>query len=105
MPEDRKVEVIDVKMQHVELGGVRADLVEHQHVVGNGVADRRVETQRLGAARHEVRRGDGVAAREQRHIVAQRDQFLGEIGDDALGAPIEPGRHAFDQRSNLRDFH
>ena len=105
MPEDRKVKMIDVKMQHVELGGMRADLVEHQHVVGHGVADRSVEAQRLGAARHEIRGGDRIAAREQRHLVAQRDQFLGEIGDDALGAPIEPGRHALDQRGNLRDFH
>ena len=31
----------------------------------------------------------GIAAGEQRNIMAERDEFLGQPGDDALGAAIE----------------
>jgi hypothetical protein len=43
MSEDREMEMIDVEVKHVELGGVRTYLVQHQHVVRHDVADRGVE--------------------------------------------------------------
>jgi hypothetical protein len=33
MPEDREMEMVDMEVKHVELGGVRAHLVQHQHVL------------------------------------------------------------------------
>jgi hypothetical protein len=36
--ENWKVELIDVKMQNVEFISPPADLVQHQHVVGDGIA-------------------------------------------------------------------
>ena len=46
-----------------------------------------------------------VAAGEQRHVMALRDQFLGQIRDDALGSAVEARGHTFHQRRNLGDFH
>ncbi len=43
MSEDREMEMIDVEVKHVELGGVRTYLVQHQHVIRHDVADCRVE--------------------------------------------------------------
>ncbi len=60
-----------------------------------GSRDARRGAARCGAASAtSLRRGHRVAAREQRHVMALRDQLLGEIGDDALGAAIELRRHA-----------
>ena len=46
--EDREVELVDVEMQDVELAPC-PNLIEHHHVVGDDVADGRIEPQRLGA--------------------------------------------------------
>jgi hypothetical protein len=105
MPEDRKMEIIDMEVKHVELGGARAYLVQHQHVIGDDIADCSIEPQRLRAARHEIGRRDGIAACEQRHFMALGDEVLGEIGDDAFRSPIEPRRDAFHQGRDLGDLH
>ncbi len=50
--------------------------------------------------------GHGDVARgEEGDVVPLLDEFLGEIGDDPFRASVQPGRHAFEQRSNLGDFH
>ena len=59
----------------------------------------------LRYAGHEIGRRDRIAARKQRDVVAERHQFLGQVGDDPFGAAIEPRRHAFDKRRDLCDFH
>ena len=48
------MELVDVEVDDVELVGLPAHLVEHQHVVGDGVAHGRIEAQRLRAARDEL---------------------------------------------------
>ena len=103
--EDGEMKLIDVKMQDVELGRHAANLVEHQHVVGDDVFHRGVQSQRLRTARHELRRGDRLAAREQGHVMALRHQFLGDVRGDPFRAAVEPGRDALHQGSNLRDLH
>ena len=55
--------------------------------------------------RHQGGAGDGIAARKQRHIVTQPDQFIGEIGDYSLGSTIKPRRHALHERRDLGNFH
>jgi hypothetical protein len=62
--EDREVELVDVEMQDVELACRSTHLVEHHHVVGNDVADGRIEPQRLRAAGHQSCRGDRLPAGE-----------------------------------------
>jgi hypothetical protein len=43
MSEDREMEMIDVEVKHVQIGGVGAYLIQHQHVIGHDVAERSVE--------------------------------------------------------------
>jgi len=37
--------------------------------------------------------------------MAERYQFLGEVGDDPFGTAIKPGWNAFHQESDLCDLH
>ena len=47
----------------------------------------------------------GVAACEERDLMAELDQLVNEPGDDPLGAAIKLRRNAFGQGSKLRDPH
>jgi hypothetical protein len=82
------MEHIDVKMQDVEVLRALAHLVDHQHEVRNGVAHRRIEAERARATGNQLCAGDGVPAREQRHVVAEPDKSFGQIGNDPLSAAI-----------------
>ena len=93
-----------MEMQDVEVVGALAHAIEHQHVIGDRIADAGVEPERLGHAGHEIGGGDRIAAREQRDIMAEGHQFFGQVGDDPLGAAVKPWRDAFHQGRNLRDF-
>ena len=90
-PKQREMELIDMEVQDVEVVGALAHAIEHQHVIGNRIADAGVEPQRLGHAGHQIGRGDQIAARKQRHVMAERNQFFGQVGDDPLGAAVKPG--------------
>ena len=103
-PEQREMELIDMEMQDVEVVGALADAIEHQHVIGDRIADAGVEPECLGHAGHEIGRRDRIAAREQRHVMAEANQFLGQVGDDPLGAAVKSWGDAFHQGRNLRDF-
>ena len=104
-PEQREMKLVDVEVQDVEFVGALAHAIEHQHVIGDRIADAGVEPQRLRHAGHQIGRRDRIAAREQRDLVAERHQLLSQIGDDPLGAAVKPWGNAFDQRRDLRDFH
>ena len=104
-PEQRELKLIDMEVQDVEVVGALAHAIEHQHVIGDRIDDAGVEPQRLGHAGHEIGRRDRIAAGKQGHIVTQRDELFGQVGDDPFGAAIKPWRHALDQRRDLRDFH
>jgi hypothetical protein len=65
----RKMKLIDVKMQNVELFRELTYPVKHQHVIGDRVTDIAVETQCHGCATHQLGSGDGVRACEQGHLV------------------------------------
>ena len=103
--EQREMELIDMEVQDVEVGGPLPDAVEHQHVIGNRIAHAGVEAQSLRHAGHEFGGRDRIPAGKQRDVMAERHQFLGQVGDDPLGAAVKPWGNAFDQRRDLRDFH
>ena len=94
-----------MEVKHVELGGARTHLVQHQHVIGNDIGDCGIEPQRLRTARHEIGGRDGITTCEQRYVMALGDEFLGEIGDDAFRSSIKPWRDAFHQGRDLGDLH
>jgi hypothetical protein len=99
------MKLVDMEMQNVKFFRELAYPVEHQHVIGDRVADIAVEAQCHGRAAHKLGSGDGVRARKQGHLVTQSDQFIREIGNDSLGPAIEPRRHALHKRRDLRNFH
>jgi hypothetical protein len=57
-------------------------------MVRNRISHTSVETKSPLAANLKSSGGDRVAAGEESHIVALPDQFLGEIGDDALSSAV-----------------
>jgi hypothetical protein len=88
-------------MHEVKLGRAAMHALQHHHVQGVRVSDGFIVAYRPRPRRVELRRGAGVAAREQRHLVAERDQLVGELVDDALRAAIEFRRNGLDERSDL----
>ena len=97
-------ERLGVKMQHVELVLALEDALEHDEELREPVAH--VQAQRArGAHWRRGRPRHRVAAREERHLVAEANQLLGKIRDHALGAAVEPGRNAFGERGDLSDLH
>src|SRR5262245_28052079 len=103
--DQRKMQVIDMEVQYVELIRDPHELVQHDHVVGNGVVSFGLEPQRRPAARYEVCVRHGIAAGEQGDVVTEGDELFGQIGDDALGSTVEPRGHTLHQGRNLRDSH
>src|SRR5215831_10702420 len=65
--------VIEVKVQQVEIVSPLADLLEHGDVQRIRIADRTVQTQCLRPKCLEVGRGVRIAAREQDHVMSERD--------------------------------
>jgi len=67
---------------------------------GRGLA---LQAQRPLAYGDELRGGVRVAAGEEGDVVSLPHQLIGEIGDDALGAPIKLRRNALVQWCDLGD--
>ena len=84
-------QVVQVEVEDVELVGALVDLLQHVDDRRQRVADLRVEARRPRPHGHEPRRGGRVAAGEQGHVVAQRDQFFREVGHHPLGAAVALG--------------
>ncbi len=103
--EQRKLKLVDVEMENVELGRPRSNFVEHEHVIGDRIANGCIQAQRSRHTWHEFRSGVTVAAGKQRHVVALRNKLLGQIENYALGSPVELRRHTLNQRGDLGDLH
>src|SRR5499433_3897313 len=69
------------------------------------VADRAVKTQCLRPTCLQVGRGLRIAAREQDNVMSERNQFVGQPRNNALGASIKLRRNGLSQRGYLRDLH
>src|SRR5271170_2244772 len=100
--EKRKMKQIDVKMKNVELVRALPNLINHQHEVWNGVAHGRIEAKRMSATGGQLSAGDRIAARKERHVVAEPDKFFGQVGNDPLGAAIKTRRNALNEGRDLR---
>ena len=64
-----KMELIDMEVENVEFFGAVADAIEHQHVIGDGIANILVETEGPRGAGDQIGTRYGVAACEQRYVV------------------------------------
>ncbi len=88
-------------MNDVELGGTAEDLLQHGQMVGQRVSTALVQAERARRARDQSRPGDRITAGEQRHVVPEVDQRLGQERDNPFRAAVELGRHAFVKRRYL----
>src|SRR5919202_2102825 len=86
--EQREVQIVGVKMDEVELAYAAPYPVQHGEMIGKRILALRIEAQSLLARRVEHRRGLGIAARKQRHVMPQAEQLLGKVEYDALRTPI-----------------
>src|SRR4051794_32266633 len=92
-------------MDEVELGGVF-----RHHLQQHGIGRIRVDTfltqaQRLGPNGMKPAPRLRIAAREQRHVVPQFDQFIHQPSNYPLCATIKLWGYAFSERSELSDAH
>ena len=102
---ERQMQRLGMKVNDVEFVGARGHAFELRDVMDERVRNLAVVPQRARAARHERGRSGRIGAREQRHLVAARDERLGQVVDDPLGGAVTRGRHAFVERGNLGNTH
>ena len=104
--EERKMDQVDVEMQDVELVAPLVQLVQHRQM-GREVGLERagIEPDGLVAHRHERGPGPRLGTGEQRHLVAELDQGVGEVGDDPFRAAVEAGRDRLVERRDLGNLH
>ena len=97
---------VDVEMQDVELGAPLAQLVQHREM-GREIGFERggIEPDGLVPHRHERGSGSRLGTGKQRHLVAELDQGVGEMGDDPFRAAVKTGRDGLVERSDLRNLH
>src|SRR5437868_9076747 len=97
------MEILDMKVNHVELRRHVGDLSEHSIMRGQRIAGTLVQAQSSFTAGDEPCTCDRVAAGEERDIMTLCDEFLRQIGNDSLGAAVTFWRHPFEKRRDLCD--
>src|SRR6476620_8159016 len=102
---ERKMQVIDMEMNDVELASALENTLQHDEMVGHLALVTFIQTQRPPARRHLPRIRLRISARKERHFVALSHQFLGEIRHHAFGSPVIFRRYAFIKRRHLCNSH
>jgi hypothetical protein len=105
IPDQREMQEIGMEVKHIKFVRPPADFLQHHDLMRQMIFDGRIKTERHIRARHELRGGDRISAGKKRDVMALGDQFFGEIGNNALGSPIEFGRNTFSERCDLSDLH
>ena len=104
--EEGKMDQVDVEVQDVELGAPLAQLVQHREMRREiGLERGRIEPDGLVTHRHERGSGARLGTGKQRHLVAELDQRVGEMGDDPFGTAVKTGRDGLVKRCDLRNLH
>ena len=101
----REMNVVEMKMDHVESIGLARDELDEPDVVRQRIPAVRLVPERPSAAGDQPGRGFGVSAGEQGHVMALPDQFLGQVGNNPLRSAVELRRNAFEERGNLCNPH
>src|SRR5262245_20648896 len=104
-PQQGELQIVAVEMDDVEAGYVLEDQFYQTHVMRSRLMAFAVAPQGLRTGLDQPRIRLRVAAGEQRDLMPQPDQFLGQIGDDPLRPPIQLRGDAFVKRGDLRDSH
>jgi hypothetical protein len=99
------MQVIDMKMNDVELRRVMEESFQHDEVVRHLVLTMLIQAQRTRARSDQVRFRLRIAARKERHFVTLSHQFLGEIRHYAFCSSVIFWRHTFIKRRYLSNSH
>jgi len=103
--EQRQMQPVNVSMDHVELLGATGHGLQQCRLRGHWIAAWTAKPKRARPDSVKPGARARVAAREQRHLMSELDEFVDKPGNDTFGAAIEIGRHTFGQWSNLSDPH
>jgi len=101
----REVQIVDVKMDDVELVLALEDLFNLVDMAGDRIPAIRIKAQSLIACRNEECVGEGIGAGEQRDVVALTHEFLGQPGDNSFRTSVKTGRNTLVKRRYLCNPH
>jgi hypothetical protein len=62
--------LVDMEVQDIKFICRGSNLVQHQHIIGKVIEDVPIEAKSNCRTAHQLRRRNGVARGEQRHLVA-----------------------------------
>lgn len=96
---------IDMEVQDVELLRAAADVLEHDDVVRKEVGHVRIEPEGDFAAGHQLGGGERVAARKERDVMAEPDEFFGKAMNNPLRSAVKLWRNTFCERGDLGNSH
>ena len=92
--------MIKMEMHHIKLARMPGYVLHHQYMRRYCIPARGVAPQRAGPSWRQLSPGREIAACEQRYVMAQRHEFLGEERHDPLDPAIEQRRYRLGQRSD-----
>jgi hypothetical protein len=101
----RKMQIIRMKVDEVELFRLAKDLLHHQYMMREGIDRIGVQPQRFLAGFHEVSVGYRIAARKQSDLVAQCHETFRKPGNNSFGPSIVSRRNTLIKWRNLGNPH
>ena len=103
--EQREMPPVDVRVDDVEILGPLRNRLQQDGTDGTRIGALSSKAKRARPDRVKLAARPRIAAREQRNVVSEFDQFVDQPGDHPLRPAVELRRHAFGQRSDLGDAH
>ena len=97
---------VDVEMQDVKLSAPLAQLVQHREM-GREIGLERggIEPDGLVTYWHERGSGARLGTGKQRHVVAEFDQGVGEMGNNPFRTAVKTGWDSLIEGCNLGNLH
>jgi len=92
---DRQMKLGDMKVNDIEFVSALRDFLEHEDVGRELIANGAVETQRVRPYGNQPRQRLGIAAGEERHIVAESDELVRQKCNNSFGAAVQSWGNAF----------
>ena len=93
-PAEWKGEIVDVAMDHVEIGCAVEHLRQLKYMRGDPIRGRWIEAQRAFDRTDELGARVRVPAREEGDLMAAAGKLVGETRHNAFGAPVKQGWNA-----------
>ncbi|GIQ75422.1 hypothetical protein BraRD5C2_38630 [Bradyrhizobium sp. RD5-C2] len=101
----RKRKPIDMRVDHVEISRMLGDGFQQHRASRVGIDALTPQAESARPYRMELASRPGIAARKERNVVSELDQFVHQPGRDPLGASVELGRNALGKGGQLSYAH